>query len=305
MVSGHLLEGLADTDQHHSNLGFISRTVGSSLATCTLQASVASMKFGRGPHARIDSKPSPKMASGIVTGCGKGIGLATTACLLRSGDTIVGISRSTTPGILGLRHRFGKQFVFIECDISDHSTFEAALKEASSKLPTVNFAVGNAGIRSRMSIENASIDLYREVLEVNTISQIKMAHVLIKLAIERQDPLNLLFLTSIVGPRGFSDLSTYACSKSGLEGFVRSAAVEYAKHQIQINCLAPGFIKSSYHKNFVTNQSALHQWTLERTPMGRWGTCSEVAHLIAFLISRRNSYMTGNTIYCDGGWTSA
>lgn len=245
------------------------------------------------------------MASGIVTGCGKGIGLATTARLLRGGDSVIGISRSRTPGITGLQRRFGEKFKFIECDISESIAFHNCLKEAIKALPTVDYAVGNAGIRSRISMNEASIERYRQVLDVNTISQIQLAQVLINHSLEQSLPLNLLFLTSIVGPRGFSDLSTYACSKSALEGFVRSAAVEYARRKILINCLAPGYVKSSYHKDFTKSQPELHQWTLGRTPMGRWGTCHEIAHLIAFLVSKLNSYMTGATVYCDGGWTSA
>ena len=169
----------------------------------------------------------------------------------------------------------------------------------------MDYAVGNAGMRSRISMNTASIERYRQVLDINTLSQIQMAKFLIGHSLERSLPLNLLFLTSVVGPRGFSDLSTYACSKSALEGFVRSAAVEYARRKIVINCLAPGFVKSSYHKEFTKSQPELHQWTLGRTPMGRWGTCHEIAHLIAFLVSKQNSYMTGSTVYCDGGWTSA
>jgi NAD(P)-dependent dehydrogenase (short-subunit alcohol dehydrogenase family) len=156
-----------------------------------------------------------------------------------------------------------------------------------------------------VALEEAPLERYREVLDVNTLSQIHMAKVLIAHAIRLEQHINLLFLTSIVGPRGFSDLSTYACSKSALEGFVRSTAVEFARKKVQINCLAPGFVKSSYHSDFVRRQPELHRWTLERTPMGRWGTCHEVARVIAFLTSRSNSYMTGTVIYCDGGWVSA
>lgn len=245
------------------------------------------------------------MAAGIVTGCGKGIGLATVARLLRGGDTVIGISRTRTLGVTGLLHRFKDKFSFLECDISDKAIFDNCLTEAVAVLPAVDYAVGNAGMRSRIPINAASIDRYREVIDVNTLPQIQMAKVLIDHSLEQGHPLKLLFLTSIVGPRGFSDLSTYACSKSALEGFTRSAAVEYARSNIQINCIAPGFIKSSYHKEFARSQPELHKWTLERTPMRRWGTCHEIAHLIAFLVSKHNSYMTGATVYCDGGWTSA
>ena len=104
--------------------------------------------------------------------------------------------------------------------------------------------------------------------------------------------------------RGFDELSTYAVSKSALEGFMRSASVEYAKDGIQLNCLAPGFVESSYAENFKENRKDLYEWTLAQTPMGRWGKCEEMANIASFMISVQNSYMTGTTIYSDGGWTA-
>ena len=101
-----------------------------------------------------------------------------------------------------------------------------------------------------------------------------------------------------------TELSTSAVSKSALEGFVKSAAVELAKENVQINCLSPGFVDSSYSSDFKLNKKELYKWTLEQTPMGRWGSCEEIAKFISFLISKENSYMTGSILYCDGGWTA-
>ena len=245
------------------------------------------------------------MASGIVTGCGKGIGLATAARLLRQGDHVVGISRSVTPGIHGLMRKFNHRFQFLKCDISRIDDLSKSIEDAISLLPNVDYTVANAGIRSRCSFKDSSLDLYSKVFGVNTLSQIHLTKLLVENALINKSPLKLLYLTSIVGPAGFSELSTYACSKSALEGFVRSLAIEYARDKILINCVAPGFIKSSYYSSFKNNQPQLHSWTLDRTPMGRWGTCHEVAKLISFLISSDNSYMTGATVFCDGGWSAA
>ena len=245
------------------------------------------------------------MASGIITGCGKGIGLATTARLLRKGHNVVGISRSLTPGISGLLKRFDSRFHFLECDLSDIDELSECISESIRLIPVIDYAVANAGIRSRSSVEESSLELYSKVFGVNTLAQIHLSKLLIENSLALDAPLKLLYLTSIVGPRGFTDLSTYACSKSALEGFVRSLAVEYARSKILVNCVAPGFVKSSYYKSFKDNNPQLHAWTLERTPIGRWGSCHEIAKLISFLISDENSYMTGATIFCDGGWSAA
>ena len=167
-----------------------------------------------------------------------------------------------------------------------------------------NFAICNAGIRSRISIEAASLDIYRDVFETNTLSQINIIKHLAFMRSDSDCPLNILVLSSIVGQRGFSDLSSYAVSKSALEGFVKSAAIELAEKSILINSLNPGFAKSSYEPNFRLNNSDLYQWTINQTPLKRWGECDEIAELALFLTSPKNTYMTGSVIYCDGGWTS-
>ena len=86
---------------------------------------------------------------------------------------------------------------------------------------------------------------------------------------------------------------------------MKSAAVEFAKKSIRINIVAPGFIKTSYHKKFLKNQKQINKWILKRTPMGRWGNPEEVSNVIEFLISEKSSYITGSTIFVDGGWNIA
>ena len=110
-------------------------------------------------------------------------------------------------------------------------------------------------------------------------------------------------ITSIVGNRGFASLSNYASSKGALEAFSKSIAIEYAKKNVRINCVAPGFIKTSYFKTFKKKKN-LYKWTKSKIPMGRWGNPSEVTPLIEFLISQKSSYITGTTIFIDGGWTA-
>ena len=111
-------------------------------------------------------------------------------------------------------------------------------------------------------------------------------------------------ISSIVGLRGFNELSSYAVSKAALEGFIKSSSVEWAKDNIRVNGLAPGFVESSYAESFKKNKSSLYEWTLDQIPMKRWGTCEEIANIIKFLVSNLNSYMTGTIVYCDGGWTA-
>jgi len=104
---------------------------------------------------------------------------------------------------------------------------------------------------------------------------------------------------------GFKELSGYASSKSAINGFTKSLASELSKKKIRVNSIAPGFIKSSYYKNFLKNRKKLYKWTLSRIPLYKWGENIDVANLTLFLISENSEYINGQIIKIDGGWTSA
>jgi NAD(P)-dependent dehydrogenase (short-subunit alcohol dehydrogenase family) len=116
---------------------------------------------------------------------------------------------------------------------------------------------------------------------------------------------SIINIGSIVGENGFKELAGYASTKGALKSLTKSFAVEYAKENIRANMINPGFIKTSYYNDFKLNKKKLYNWTLKRTPMGRWGNTNEVVNLIEFLISDKSSYITGTTINVDGGWLSS
>ena len=243
---------------------------------------------------------------GLITGCGQGIGLSiTNKLLIENKDLkVLGISRTFNNNIEKIQKEFNNRFIFYEKDISENQEIYNLLEYEQKKYIPFGFAICNAGVRSRKSIKKSNLNLYRSIMETNAISNINIAKKVIESNLMQNSKCNILFISSIVGARGFDELSTYAVSKSALEGFMRSAAVEYGNKGIQINCLAPGFVESSYADNFKKNNKELYEWTLSQTPMRRWGKCEEIADLAIFLISKKNSYMTGSVIYSDGGWTA-
>ena len=124
----------------------------------------------------------------------------------------------------------------------------------------------------------------------------------VKIAVKNKKVISIVNLSSIVGSRGFSQLSAYASSKGALDAFTRCVAVEYPKN-VRINNVSPGFTKTSYYEKFKKNKK-LYNWTLNNTPMNRWANSKEVSNLIIFLISDESKYITGQNIYIDGGWTA-
>ena len=101
--------------------------------------------------------------------------------------------------------------------------------------------------------------------------------------------------------------SNFSLSKSniGLVGLTKSVSVEMSKYKIRSNIINPGFTKTSFYKSFKKDKKALYKWTTMRTPMKRWGEPEEIANLVCFLLSNKSSYITGESINIDGGWTSS
>ena len=205
---------------------------------------------------------------GIITGAGKGIGLAISTRLVEHGacKQILAISRSKSNELEELERRNDNLTVEI-CDITDYDKMDNIMDRYIANVGFPDFCICNAGVRSRMSIKDSELALYRNIFEVNTLAQIKSTKYLASRK-ERKKSLKMLYITSIVGQRGFKDLTTYAVAKSALEGFIKSAAVELAEENIIINGIAPGFVESSYTDNFRKNNPSLYQWTKEQTLLG-------------------------------------
>ena len=101
----------------------------------------------------------------------------------------------------------------------------------------------------------------------------------------------------------FSDLIGYACSKSAISGFTKSLALELTekKYNIRVNCINPGFTKTSYFKKFKTNKK-LYNWTISKISAKRWAESFEISKLAIFLLSNKSTYINGQVINIDGGW---
>lgn len=241
------------------------------------------------------------MKLGIITGTGKGIGLSALKLLLKNKYKIISITKTITKELESLFKN--KNFIKnIHHPLGSNLLEDKKLVHEIFKKYKIDFMVCNAGVRHRDSIQKMNLKKRNYTLNVNYHSNVILIEEFLKFFQKKKTPKSIVCISSIVGNIGFKDLSSYASSKMALEGFLKSVAVEYAKKNVRINMIAPGFIKSSYYNNFIKKQKDLNKWIIERTPMGRWGEPNEVSNVIEFLISEKSSYITGSTIYVDGGW---
>jgi 3-oxoacyl-[acyl-carrier protein] reductase len=185
----------------------------------------------------------------------------------------------------------------LKFNISEHFKIEEFIENVSSQLVGLDILVNNAGI----NMDNLSLRMkdeeWKKVINVNLSSTFFLCKYAIKKMLKNKYG-RIVNITSIVGHTGNLGQTNYAASKAGIIGMSKSLAVEYAKKNITINCVSPGFIQSNMTDKIDESIKAV---LTSRIPMSKLGTGEDVANTVAFLSSDSASYITGETIHVNGG----
>jgi len=182
-------------------------------------------------------------------------------------------------------------------DISDHSRIEEFIDNVTLELGGLDILINNAG----MNIDNLSIRMkteeWKKVIDVNLSSCFLLSKHSIKKMLKSKYG-RVVNITSIVGHTGNLGQSNYAAAKAGIVAMSKSLAIEYAKKNITVNCVSPGFIVSKMTMNIAEK---VKLFLTSRIPMGKLGTGEDVSNSVAFLSSEQASYITGETLHVNGG----
>ena len=238
----------------------------------------------------------------LITGIGKGIGKRLFLDATEAGGIVYGICKKKND--LADLSAF-KSRIFIG-DVTNKNFINKTFNFFKKKKIKLHGLVNNAGIRQRIRFEKIKKKEIENVMNVNFFSIFFIIQEFLKL-IDKKENASIINLSSIVGERGFKNLSGYASSKSALDGLTKSLTIELAENfkKLRINNVRPGFTKTSFYKNFKANKKELYKWTISKTPASRWAEAEEVSKLIIFLLSDNSSYINGQSINIDGGWTAA
>ena len=232
----------------------------------------------------------------LITGAGKGIGLSTVIECLNEGANVFALTKTKDD----LKHLKKNQNLNIYYgDVNNPKIIKKIFLYSKKIKKPINCLVNNAGVRQRKSFDSITDKDLRSLFNVNFFSIFKIIQIFIK-NLKKKEKASIVNIGSIVGSYGFDELSGYASSKKAIEGLTKCLAVEYGKKNININCINPGFTKTSYFKKF--KKKKLYNWTLNKISMKRWAESSEISKLITFLLSNNSSYINGEIINIDGGW---
>ena len=182
-------------------------------------------------------------------------------------------------------------------DIIEHERIEEFIDNTHLELGGLDILINNAGI----NMDNLSLrmkdDEWKKVIDINLTSTFLLSKHAIKKMLRNKFG-RIVNITSIVGHTGNLGQSNYSASKSGIIGMSKSLAIEYAKKNITINCVSPGFIASNMTMNIAEK---VKLYLTSRIPMARLGSGEDVANCVAFLSSNQASYITGETLHVNGG----
>ena len=185
----------------------------------------------------------------------------------------------------------------LKFDISDHSKIEEFIDNSNTELGGLDILVNNAGITQDNLSLRMKDDEWNKVVHINLSSTFLLCKFAIKKMLKNKYG-KIVNITSIVGHTGNIGQANYAASKAGIIGMTKSLAIEYAKKNLNLNCISPGFIETSMTDKISENMKTT---LISRIPMSKLGSGEDVANSTAFLCSDLASYITGETIHVNGG----
>ncbi|MFA6252814.1 MAG: SDR family NAD(P)-dependent oxidoreductase [Patescibacteria group bacterium] len=237
----------------------------------------------------------------IVTGASSGIGLAIVEKFLSAGAKVV-LSDINESG-QEIANKYGEQAMFIKCDVSKSTEVDALVEQTVKKFGRLDIMVNNAGIATSGTAQDTSDEIWHKTIEVNLSGVFYGLRAAAKIMLAQKSPGVIINMTSIAGTVGFAGSLAYCASKGGITQLTRAAAVDLAKAKIRVNGIAPGVIDTNMTKSYLAD-SGFQQLVANMTPLGHVGQPENIADAALYLASDASSYVTGQILHVDGGWTA-
>jgi len=237
----------------------------------------------------------------IVTGSSQGLGQGMAMALAEAGANIVGVDYSAGGETQKLIEDLGRKFHHIQADLMKIDKLEAIVAEAVEVFGHVDVLVNNAGTIRREDAINFSEKDWDDVMNLNIKTVFFFSQAVARQFMKQETGGKIINIASMLSFQGGIRVPSYTASKSAVMGVTRLMANEWAKDNINVNAIAPGYMATANTEALradVVRNAAI----LERIPANRWGLPSDLKGPIVFLASEASSYVNGYTIAVDGGW---
>ena len=231
----------------------------------------------------------------IITGASGGIGNSIVDKLYQCGANILA-SGTKIEKLEQLKSKFEK-IKILKFDISQSEKIEEFIDNASNELGGLDCIVNNAGVTQDNLAIRMGIDEWKKVIDINLTSTFLMSKFAVKKMLKNKKG-KIVNITSVVGHTGNLGQSNYTASKAGIVAMSKSLAIEYAKKNININCISPGFIKTAMTEKI---DDKFKEMIISKIPSARLGEPEDIANAVLFLISANSDYVNGETLHVNGG----
>jgi 2-deoxy-D-gluconate 3-dehydrogenase len=239
----------------------------------------------------------------LVTGAGTGIGQAISVGFAKAGAKIVAHYRRNIEKTSKALDRIGLEYITIRYDFAEErpDNLSKVVQEAIGAFGRLDILVNNAGtIRVASALEQTEED-WEAVLNVNLKAAFFLSQGLARHLLERGQAGKIINIVSLWSFQGGTDVVSYTASKSALAGTTKALSNEWAIHGINVNAIAPGFIRTENTRPLWSDEKA-NEWLMSRIPAGRWGQPEDVVGAAIFLASSASDYVHGVVLPVDGGW---
>jgi len=240
----------------------------------------------------------------VVTGAASGIGRAIAVGLARAGANVALADLNATglPAVADEIAGAGRRALVAAGDVTDEGYLAGLMARTRDELGSVDIAVPAAGINVRGNAAGFAAADYRRVIEVNLVAVFLTAQAAGRFMIE-QGRGSIVLISSVMGHVAAMGAPAYASSKGGVSQLARTLALEWAHHHVRVNALCPGYVRTPFIQPLLDDPERL-AFLMERTPMKRLAEPEELVGPAVFLASDAASYVTGTSLFVDGGWVA-
>lgn len=242
----------------------------------------------------------------LVTGAGRGIGLAIAEGLARQGADVALVARTGSQleaAKKQIEAETGRRVWIFPFDLGEVEHVQGLFGEVVRAAGGVDILVNCAGTTVREPTEDASLESFQHVMDVNLTEVLLLCQAFCRYRKQVGKPGRIINIGSLACHAARPTITAYACSKMGVLGLTRTLAVEWAKYGINVNAIGPGYIATHLTAPLQAD-AQFSQWVLSKTPLNRWGRPEDLAGTAVLLASKAGDFITGQIFYVDGGWTA-
>lgn len=237
----------------------------------------------------------------VVTGANTGLGQGMAVALAEAGAKVVGVGRRSCAETKEKIEAFGGSFTEVLADLSTTAAVDTVLSGALDAYGRVDILVNNAGIIKRCDAVDVTEADWDTVIDINEKVVFFLSQAFVKQYIKQQDGGKIINVASMLSYQGGIRVPSYTASKSAIMGLTKALANEWAKYNINVNAIAPGYMATNNTAQLRSDDDRSDE-ILSRIPAGRWGTPEDMQGAVVWLASKASDYVNGYTVAVDGGW---